>query len=429
MQRLKLELHRLLRLSEQFTKTDMVYLAKGGFFLTLTQISSAIISLILTIAFANLIPKETYGTYRYMLSIYTLVAILALPGIDTAVTQSVSKGFDYSLIDGFKAKFKFSILGTLASFFFSAYYFVNDNTTLGTIFAIVAIALPFMESPTVLASFFNGKKLFPMWALMDIASQIISASSMITAIFLTKNIFFMVIAYFLPLIVVRMGWYFWAKKKLVKNTDSDNRLFGYGKSLTIFQIMSRATASIDQIVLFHFLGPAQLAIFSLAQAIPNRIQSLLKITGTLAFPKFAERDSKEIAKTLPRKLFLLVPIIILGCVLYVFIAPYLFTYIFPKYYESLLYSQVLVFYTLSAISYPFSSYLLAHKKMKENYILSFTGIAVKIIVLIALVPVIGIWGAIVSILTSSLIVTLLSFYFLKKTSPSVIDVQTKIEQQ
>jgi len=395
-------------------RTDVRYIFSGGFFLSLTQVSSAFISLGMTIAFANLISPETYGLYRYMLSIYALITIFAFPGLDTAVAQSVSNGFDRSLIEGFKTKFKWSIMGTVASFGVAGYYFLNGNQVLAAIFAIMGAALPFMESPSLITSFLNGKKLFKTWATMDIGGQLISAACLVTTIFLTKNILLIVMAYFLPYIVVRMGWYIWIKKNLIKNREIDSGLFKYGGSVTIFQILSRAAASIDQIVLFHILGPAQVAIFSLAQAVPNRIQSLFRIVGTLALPKFAERSPKEIASVLPRKLLLFGVIILAGCLLYVMLAPLLFKYIFPKYLASLSYSQVLVFYTLSAVTYPFGSYLFAHKKLKESYIVSSSSIIIKIASLAIFVPIIGIWGAVVGTLTSSAVIIILSFYFLKR---------------
>jgi len=62
--KLKDKIYRLLRRSEKYFKTDMVYLAHGGFWLTLGQIISSAASFLLAIAFANLLPKETYGTYK-----------------------------------------------------------------------------------------------------------------------------------------------------------------------------------------------------------------------------------------------------------------------------------------------------------------------------------------------------------------------------
>ncbi len=67
MQTLRAKICNFLRWSEKYIKTDMIYLVKGGFWLTLGQIISSVSSLLLVIAFANLLPKETYGIYKYFL--------------------------------------------------------------------------------------------------------------------------------------------------------------------------------------------------------------------------------------------------------------------------------------------------------------------------------------------------------------------------
>jgi len=47
MQKIKNFLYKKLRLSEKYTRTDMVYIAKGGFWLTFGQSITSILSLIL----------------------------------------------------------------------------------------------------------------------------------------------------------------------------------------------------------------------------------------------------------------------------------------------------------------------------------------------------------------------------------------------
>ena len=82
----------------------MVYLFKGGSWFTSSEIISNLLSFGLSIAYANLLSQQTFGTYKYLLSAYGLISLVALPGIVTAVTQSVSRGYEGSLRNGFKTK-------------------------------------------------------------------------------------------------------------------------------------------------------------------------------------------------------------------------------------------------------------------------------------------------------------------------------------
>ena len=96
--KIKTKIYKLLRWSEKYTKTDMVYLAKGASWLTSGQIISSFAIVLLAIAFANLIPRETYGTYKYVISVVGALSIFTLPGINTAVVQAVARHNDKCLI-------------------------------------------------------------------------------------------------------------------------------------------------------------------------------------------------------------------------------------------------------------------------------------------------------------------------------------------
>ena len=62
MQKLKQAGYDFLRWSEKYTKTDMVYTAQSGFWLNLNYIIGSFLSLGLTVLFAHLLPKETFGS-------------------------------------------------------------------------------------------------------------------------------------------------------------------------------------------------------------------------------------------------------------------------------------------------------------------------------------------------------------------------------
>lgn len=405
---------RLFAFAQRLVRMDLKYILSGGAFLGAAQVFGALVAFALTVAFANLLPPDTYGTYRYLLAAYGLFAIAALPGIDTAVLRAVSRDEAGSVAAGTKLKLKWSLLGTLLSLIYASYNFYIGEEILGYASIILAVALPLLETTSLYSSYFNGKKQYQRWSYWDIATQLISAVVLVFTMLFSKNVLVLVAAYFGTHGLIRLVAYLSIKKEIsTKEIYDSHELHTYGKSVTVFQAMGRIVSSVDQIILFHFLGPVQVAIYSIATAIPNRMQSLFRISGTLAFPKFAYTSAAIITATLPRKMILF-GISILGvCLVYVFCAPFLFHYLFPQYNSSLVYSQVVVFFTLSAITYPFSSYLFAHKKLKDNYILAVGSFFSKIFCLVLFVPNYGIWGAIIGILASAastLLLTTLILY-------------------
>jgi len=404
---------RILDWLSKIFKTDFHYIAKGGSTLSVMHVVSALVSFGLTIAFANLLPPETYGTYRYILSVYAFLGVLVLPGIDTAVIQAVSRGFDGSLKEAFARKLRWGILGSAASALFAIFNLVRGDVTLAIIFFFIALIIPFMEAASVYTAFMNGKKLYRPWVVMDITTLIVSGAIIASTLLLTKNIFIIILAYFIPLVIMRLI-FFYRTRRFAKNQNTDPGLTAYGKQVTLFQIISRAIASIDQIVLFNLLGPAQVAVFSLAMAIPNRARGLLRISGTLAIPKFSVRESGEVARSLWKKIKFFIIFIIFWSLVYVLIAPWIFKFLFPQYIESINFSRVLIFFTLSSITYPISSLFFAHKKMKENYIISIGSISAKIIALAIFVPLYGIWGGVISVLAASLSTITISLILLRR---------------
>ena len=79
----------LLRQSEPYMKTDMVYLASGGFWLTIAMAVSMLGGFGLALAFGNLVPKEVFGNYKFVFSLAGLFGTVALTSIGTAVTRAL----------------------------------------------------------------------------------------------------------------------------------------------------------------------------------------------------------------------------------------------------------------------------------------------------------------------------------------------------
>lgn len=409
-------LRALLRRTEQATKTDVRYVARGSFWLGMTQASSALVSVVATVAFANLVSPATYGMYRYVLSAYAIITVLALPGLDTALTQSAASGYLGSINQAVKLRRRWSLLASLASLAMAGYYALQGNFTLGAVFAAVALFIPVLEPGALYSSYLNGLKRFRQWSLLDIFSQLGATALIVATIFFTDSVLLIALAYLVGYGVARTVATASVRRAVPKDSAEDPDLLRYSKSVSLFQIVSRVTASIDQIVLYHLLGPVQVALFALASAVPNRIQSLLRIGGIIAFPKLAERSMDDIRRALPRKLLLLTLAIAAAAGLYILAAPYLFAWFFPKYLPALGYSKVLVLYTFSALTYPISAAFFAHKNVTPGYAMSIVNLGVKVVALAVFVPLVGIWGAVISTLAASASTIVIAGYYLLRRS-------------
>lgn len=394
--KLKQKIKDFLIWSQKYTETDMVYLARGGFWLTLGQVVSTSASFLLAIAFANLLDPITYGNYKYILSLAGILTIFSLPGIGTAIIQAVARGFEGSFYSGFKTKLKWSLLGSLAAIGLAGYYFFRGNYTLPIPLFISAIFLPLWEASTIYGSFLRGKKLFNFQVQYGTLSQIISTTTLITTLFLTKNLFWLIAVYFVSNTFLNYFLYLFTQKKFQPNKKEDPQTLSYGKHLSLMDLISAIAGQIDKVLLFTLIGSTQLAIYSFAIIIPDQIRSILEKVDILAFPKLAIKSREEIRVNMMQKFWKLFLLTVITIALYIVIAPYLYKIFFPQYLASLPYSQFFIF---SLISFPATLMgvsLKAKMMRKELYLFQFLP-AIRLILLVFLIPFYGIWGAIIAL--------------------------------
>lgn len=404
----------ILRRSEKYTKTDMVYLASNSFWLTSDQMIANVISFGLSIIYANLLNKEIYGTYRYFLSAYGLIALISIPGLYTSLTRSISRGFDGNLGLGFKQKLRWSLLGSLVAIVLAGYYYFKANQLLGTGFMMIAVALPLAESFALYVCLLEGKKLFKQEVIYNIIISSLSALAIIVAVYFYHNIYSLLVAYFTALIIPRFIFYKLSIKKYKSNNNIDPEMNDFTKKINAFQIFSNATQYIDKILLFTMLGAKELAIFSFAIALPDRIKSLFRVAGTISFPKFANKTEIEIKQSIRQKIPLYAGLILFIILIYFFTAPLIFKYLFPQYLESVRLTQIIALSSIYAVTYPIGAYLSAHKRVKELFTISSSSFILGLTSMLIFIPIYGIWGAVIGLGVNRLTNISTSFYYLYK---------------
>ena len=402
---------------ERYTKTDMVYLAHGSFWLGIGQVVSSGAVFLTSIAFANLLAPDVFGFYKYILSIASLLSITTLSGMDSAVAQSVARGFEGTLVPGVMTKMKWGVLGTGLSLLVAIYYYTQGNFTLSIAFCTVGLFMPFAESFDMYNSFLVGKRLFQIQTYYNMVKKIIALVAIVGTLFLTHNLYIILFVYFISIVIPNLFLYYRTIKLHQKNNEVDPMAIGYGKHLSAIYIIGTVLEQIDKVLVFHYVGAADLAVYALAVAPTDQIKGLLKNLNSLAFPQFAKRTSDEIRKTIWRKLFILSVVVTLLVLLYIILAPYLFALFFPKYLASVHYSQILSISLVPVIAAGFIETILGSKKAtKELYKYNLYSNLINTIILFPLVYYYGIWGAVISRMTTRFFIMGLGSILLKKIS-------------
>lgn len=389
-------IYSLLRKSEKYTHTDMVYMAKGGFWLTFGQAITMLSSFLLAIAFANLLPKETYGQYKYVMAVLGILLLSNMSGINTAFTRAVARGFEASMFKDLRTKLKWSILGALVSLILALYYYINDNTILSIAFLVTAPFVIISENFAIYSSYLHGKKMFDRLTKYSAFIKVINLFVIVLVAYLSNNLYLLLLALFIPNTIIHLIFLFRVKAKNVLNKKEDGDTTNYGKKLSLINIISTIANQLDKILIFHYLGAIELAVYSFAMSPPEQIKSLMKNVQSLAFPKFAEKSKEEIQQTIFKKSLKLSIVMAFIIIIYVFLAPIFFKIFFPAYQEAVVYSQVL---SLSLVALPiwvFQSAFRAQKMTKQILHLELINSISQIILTFLLVSNFGLWGAVIA---------------------------------
>lgn len=395
MKNLKNKAYNWLRWSEKYTRTDMVYLARGGSWLTLQHTISVLISFLLALAFANLLPKETYGIYRFVLAGIAILSIPTLSGMNTAITQAVAQGEEGMVYPALRAKIKWGLLGGLAGIGLSTYYFVNGNSTLSLAFLIGSIFFPAMEAFNVYANILQGKELFRKYFQYGTISQVIATLLLLLGLIYTNNVLIILSIYFVSWTIVRFIFLKITLKSVQKKEYKTSNIT-FGKHLSLIDTLGSLATYLDKLLVFHFLGAAELAVYALATMPPEQIKSLFKNIPRLALPKLSQKTQESISGSLYYKLVMLTALGTAATLAYIVVAPFVYKTFFPNYIDSIPFSQL---FALSLIFIPASQFLgsafLSQPKLiKRVYTINIVTSVLLIVLLLSLGYLYGIVGII-----------------------------------
>ncbi|HVM58715.1 MAG TPA: oligosaccharide flippase family protein [Candidatus Paceibacterota bacterium] len=386
----------LLRWTERYTKTDMVYLTKGSFWIAVGQVVYVPTALLLSVAFANLVPKDVYGTYRFILSLASIVGVFALTGVDTAIPQAVARGYEGAVRQGFRTYLKWSWMMIAAGGVLAAYYLFHGNTTIGYAILIAGVTLPVFSGASLYSEFLIGRREFRVNALLSIFQTLFPAVIMLATMLLVPDTLALITAYFVGTMVSALLLYFFVIRRYHPNARIDPESTRFGFHVSFANFLAVTADQLDRLLVFHFFGAAQLAEYSFAIAIPEYLRSATKAVNTLATPKYAVRERVSFRHTILQKTFLLVGGLAIVALAYALSAPFIFRVFYPHYLASIPYSQVYALAILGGGTMLSNAALTAQRAVREQYLTVTANNTVRIVLLIVLTLYFGLWGTIVA---------------------------------
>lgn len=410
--KVKNKIIKFLRWSEKYTKTDMVYVFRGVFWLNIGRIGIAILTIGLMSAFARFTPKEVFGSYQYILSVVGILLVFSLPGINNALIRAVAQGKEGDFTAAAKEKIKWAALGSVVLVIISLWYLYNGNLPLGIAFLISSFFTPFLRTSEMFTTLWHGRADFKKQSMLEFLGTLFPVAILILAVTLTNSIIYLILVYFISHSVIKGILFLYTKKK-IRNKEKDIHTIPFGKHLTLMSVVGTIVGQIDKIMLWHFLGPIPVAIYSFAKLPIERLGTLIPIQQ-LALPKLSQRNLKEIKGNIISKVVKLSLLLVPFIIFLILLAPFFYKLLFPAYIDSVIYFQILALGLIFIPTSIFGIGLMTELRKRELYIMTTISPVIKLVAYIVLIPLYGIWGAIFSHLIFQAIWSLLAFYFFKK---------------
>jgi len=374
---------------------DAEYFFKNSFWVSFRSGVGMVAGFFLGIVFARVAPKETYGQYVFVFSAMYMVAFLAVPKFDFAVSQAVAKGFDQSLFQSTKISLIGSLLASICMWVLAARYFYLGDPNLGYGLLIAGIFFPLLFGLKAYDHFLMGKKRFDLSAQFSAIASILTAIGLIIGLLVHMSLPGLLFVYFF----INAGLnvvYFFRVKRLVRNKKQDPDVVGYGLYLTALAVVAIVVTKLGSVLLNHYDGAAVLATYSVAIIMPKAVQDLMQNFIDVAKIKVADKNRKELVNVCKRHGAKWVLLGIGACTALWIGLPILIPLIYSdKYNDAILYSQVA---SLALIFFPFSTFLgnliLLEKKRKIIALTHFFPSVPNIVLLPVFIARFGIWGAI-----------------------------------
>ena len=395
-----------LRWSERYAKTDMVEFATNNTWLFVGRIIAVGSGVVLTIAFANLLTPTAFGTYKYIIATAGFVGAFSLAGLATSATRMVAQGYKNGIPHLFSVFMLSSIPASVLTAFISIYYFYMGNSVLGSGMAFVALGNMF-NGLVLNKSLLSGSGDFKALFWYGMPRTIIPIAAMIGTLFVTNNLIIIFSVYFL--VNLAAGWVSYTLSMRhaevdasLENKEVTREAIRFGFHMSIMGGIGVAAAQIDQLLLWHFVGPIELAVFTFAIAPIREIKGMLENFSPIIFSRFAIRTRDELRTSIPLRAKQIFLVSLVFTALYIFAAPYIFSILFPQYLSAVFLSQLLALTILLQPKSVMENALSAQGETTRRYMIIAATQVLKVVLSASLIPLYGLNGAIAGLLLMEL---------------------------
>lgn len=370
--------------------------------------------LLLTIAFANFLDKESYGTFQFIIAAGSVLSAFALSGMATAVKRSVARGNEGALRYGFKIKMLWGFTTVFLSGAVALFYFLTGNNLLGKAFILFGLLMPWTDAFSLYKAYLTGTQRFKESSFLGLWRRPISTGLIILVLILTNDVLIILTTYLAANLLSVVLLYSLVVKKYNLPVTKDESITNYSKHQSFLGIIGTIGSNADKVLVYTLLGPSNAAIYIMATLPVNQFLKLFGfISSDLMFPKFAKESFMTVEKGILKKILLLFFAALIITILYIISAKYIFELFFPAYTEAVFLSQLAMLVLLVKPTTLLSLVFTAQGFKKNQYYLSTSSAVLRVTLLLTLIPTFGLNGAVMAFALAGIywaLATIVLFY-------------------
>jgi len=389
------------RLADRFD-FDLEYYLSGASLLLVDQATTLALALATTWCFTNLVPKEVYGAYGYVLAVAGMLTLIALPGVSQAIQRSAARGFDGALAAGMQMRMRGGAVAGVVMALFAVVLFAWDRPSVAGGAMVAAALFPLVYAMDDYRSVLFGKQRFGVYLGLHTMIQTLVAGATITAIVAGLPFFAILAANFaarstgnaLALVVMR--------RRVLTNNEVDDDFKSFGWNLSLVGVIGGISYQLDRFIVGSMLGLEVMAGYELALRLTDPLRTLGVFLNKLVFPRAVRVSGAAVARRFfLRVLPMAVMLALIGLLATVVVGP-IMGWLFPKYPEAVLPTRWLIWSALAAVVLIYlETFYISQERFHRTYYVASTLRPIAIIAM--LVPFIHWWGVLGAIWTKLLV--------------------------
>ncbi len=359
--------------------------------------------------------KEQLAQYGFIQTVVAMCAIFGIQEFQNTISQSVARGFPGTYRRSVPLALRWSSIGALVLLFIGAWYLQAGQRQLGIGFVMAAPIFPLMHAISQWKGVFIGEGNFSSFSVAEASNAIVKTLLIMATLWLFPGSFLAPLLVFLAIPAMQnLRQTLLCFRRIPALAPTEDGAIAYGLRANQYSAVGIVVANLDRVLIFTFLSPALLAVYMAAEKFADLLQSMVQDLGAVLATKFSkiERYSHRLDDALKLASLAIAIFVILFAV---FAVPPLTLLIFGSgYQESIRYAQFLVASVavgnIATLRFRFIRSRLDAVSYRNVLLTASFG---KLAASAALIPWLGLAGAVASVLLHRCILAAITAYTIR----------------